>query len=213
MKMFNENLRLALTSLYTNKTRTLLTMLGIIIGIASVIAIMTVGDSLTLSISDQMKTMGANNIEVILSERKDKVINTWTNGLGDINKYLNGQNPLPKKKKKADASSWKCIPFDKSVKIECNIVLTKKEFEILFMGHIPEVMEDHWFMYCDENSVNYFRSWTGIQIFKGYYRIENETCIIYSLEINNNKEEYNEDDINKSRNLFNYLINSECKIQ
>ena len=43
------------------------------------------------------------------------------------------------------------------------------------MGHIPEVMEDHWFMYCDENSINYFRSWTGNQIFKGYYRLENES--------------------------------------
>lgn len=69
--LFFENVLLALNGLWANKMRAFLTMLGIIIGIASVIAIMTVGDSLTLSISDQMKTMGANNIEVILSERKD----------------------------------------------------------------------------------------------------------------------------------------------
>ena len=161
---------------------------------------------------DYLNDLTEKYTKLILSERKDKVINTWTNGLGDINKYLNGQNPLPKKKKKADASSWKCIPFDKSVKIECNIVLTKNEFEILYMGHIPEVMEDHWFMYCDEKSINYFRSWTGIQIFKGYYKIENDSYIIYLLEINDNKEEYNEIIINKSLNLFKNLIDSECKI-
>lgn len=72
MKMFKENLRLALTSLYTNKSRTLLTMLGIIIGIASVIAIMTVGNSLTIAVSDKMQTMGANNVWVIVEARKDE---------------------------------------------------------------------------------------------------------------------------------------------
>ena len=47
MTMLYENIRLALFSLRANKMRSLLTMLGIIIGIASVIAIMTVGDSVT----------------------------------------------------------------------------------------------------------------------------------------------------------------------
>ena len=73
-------------------------------------------------------------------------------------------------------------------------------------------MEDHWFMFCDEKSVNYFRSWTGIQIFKGYYKLENNSYIIYALEINDNKDEYNETDINKFLKLFNDLIVSECKI-
>ena len=41
-----ENIMLALSGLKSNKMRALLTMLGIIIGIASVIAIMTVGNSL-----------------------------------------------------------------------------------------------------------------------------------------------------------------------
>lgn len=72
MKMFEENLRLAITSLYTNKSRTLLTMLGIIIGIASVIAIMTVGNSLSLSVSDQMQSMGANNVYVMVEAREDE---------------------------------------------------------------------------------------------------------------------------------------------
>ena len=135
----------------------------------------------------------------------------WKNGLGDMNKFLNGQNPLPGKKEKATANSWKCKPLSQYKQIECNIELTHKEYEILSMGHIPEVMEDHWFMYCDENSINYFRSWTGNQIFKGYYRLENESCIIYSLEINDNKEEYNEDNIEQSLNLFKDLIMAECR--
>ena len=69
MTMFLENVRLALTSLKANKSRTFLTMLGIIIGIASVIAIMTVGNSLTLSVSTSMQSMGANNITVSVTQR------------------------------------------------------------------------------------------------------------------------------------------------
>ena len=59
-----ENVRLALSSLRSNKMRALLTMLGIIIGIGSVIAIVTVGQSLTGSITDSMSGLGANNLTV-----------------------------------------------------------------------------------------------------------------------------------------------------
>ena len=42
---FIENIRLAVTGLLSNKMRALLTMLGIIIGIAAVITIVTLGDA------------------------------------------------------------------------------------------------------------------------------------------------------------------------
>lgn len=67
-----ENIRLALFSLIANKMRALLTMLGIIIGIASVIAIMTVGNSMTSSVTDSMSSMGANNITVGLKQKTDE---------------------------------------------------------------------------------------------------------------------------------------------
>ena len=57
-----ENIRMAVGSLRAGKMRALLTMLGIIIGIGSVIAIMTVSSSLTTSITDSFQEMGANNI-------------------------------------------------------------------------------------------------------------------------------------------------------
>lgn len=59
-----ENIKLAFGALRANKMRALLTMLGIIIGIGSVIAIMTVSSSLTTSISTSFQEMGANNVTV-----------------------------------------------------------------------------------------------------------------------------------------------------
>lgn len=65
-----ENIRLAISGLRTSKMRALLTMLGIIIGIGSVIAIVTIGDSMTNSITDSMASMGASNVNVNLTLRQ-----------------------------------------------------------------------------------------------------------------------------------------------
>lgn len=67
--MLMENIRLALFSLKANKMRALLTMLGIIIGIASVIAIMTLGEAMTSSVTNAMTSLGGNNISVSLKDR------------------------------------------------------------------------------------------------------------------------------------------------
>ena len=67
--LLGENITLAITSLKSNKMRALLTMLGIIIGIAAVIAIFTVGNSLTISIEESLQSMGSNDVYVMVSER------------------------------------------------------------------------------------------------------------------------------------------------
>jgi len=68
---FMENVRMAVSSLLANKTRALLTMLGIIIGIAAVIGILTVGDGLSGAITGTMSSFGASSIAVSLQERPD----------------------------------------------------------------------------------------------------------------------------------------------
>lgn len=67
--LIGENILLALSGLKSNKMRAFLTMLGIIIGIASVIAIMTVGNSLNTSVTTSMQEMGANNLTVGLKQK------------------------------------------------------------------------------------------------------------------------------------------------
>ena len=69
--MLFENILLALESLRVNKLRSFLTMLGIIIGIGSVISIMTVGDAMTRSVEDAMSGLGGNTITVSLVQKKE----------------------------------------------------------------------------------------------------------------------------------------------
>ncbi len=67
-----ENIRLAVNGLRANKMRALLTMLGIIIGIASVIAIVTVGNAMTSSVTSLLADLGANSIQIGIRDRPDE---------------------------------------------------------------------------------------------------------------------------------------------
>lgn len=78
-----ENIRLAFEGLKANKMRALLTMLGIIIGIGSVIAILTVGNGLSGQITSTMGSLGATNVYVIL-QKKDS--NSAESGFGAVSR-------------------------------------------------------------------------------------------------------------------------------
>ena len=80
MFLFIENILLALNGLRSNLMRTLLTMLGIIIGISSVIAIMTVGDSINGTVTSSMESIGANNITVSVSRVQNDQEDTSSTG-------------------------------------------------------------------------------------------------------------------------------------
>ncbi|MFA5635283.1 MAG: ABC transporter permease [Anaerovoracaceae bacterium] len=62
-----ENIKLALTSIKMNKMRSFLTMLGIIIGISSVISITSIGSSAEAVVSKEFQSFGMNNMYVYLN--------------------------------------------------------------------------------------------------------------------------------------------------
>ncbi len=62
--LFIENVKLALTAIRSNKMRSFLTMLGIIIGISSVIAITSIGDSAKGAVSEEFEGIGAGYLYI-----------------------------------------------------------------------------------------------------------------------------------------------------
>jgi putative ABC transport system permease protein len=62
--LFFEILRVALDAILANKLRSLLTMLGVVIGIAAVIAMVALGEGAQRTVEDQLQTMGANVLTV-----------------------------------------------------------------------------------------------------------------------------------------------------
>ncbi len=66
-----ETIRISLESLASNKLRTLLTMLGVIIGVASVVALLSVGAGVSTFISKSIKDIGTNVLAVQPDDRID----------------------------------------------------------------------------------------------------------------------------------------------
>ncbi len=64
MMLFLENIKLALSAIRSNKMRSFLTMLGIIIGIGSVIAIVSIGDTMRSVIAAEYENVGINRVIV-----------------------------------------------------------------------------------------------------------------------------------------------------
>ena len=63
---FTQSFKLAVKSLMTSKMRALLTMLGIIIGVAAVIVITSLGNGMQQMMNEQFEKLGANLIQVQL---------------------------------------------------------------------------------------------------------------------------------------------------
>jgi putative ABC transport system permease protein len=64
-----ETTRNALESLSANKLRTLLTMLGVIIGVASVVALLSIGAGVSGLITDSIKGIGTNVLTIQVDDR------------------------------------------------------------------------------------------------------------------------------------------------
>ena len=79
--LLGENISMAISSILANKMRAILTMLGIIIGIGAVIAIRTVGNSVTTSFNDSMSSMGATNIMIGVTQRETEAVKGEQSGL------------------------------------------------------------------------------------------------------------------------------------
>mgnify|MGYP002518198931 FL=1 len=62
--IYIESIRMAWSSIVSNKMRSLLTMLGIIIGVAAVIALMSIGYGVQNSIKNDISSLGSNTITV-----------------------------------------------------------------------------------------------------------------------------------------------------
>jgi putative ABC transport system permease protein len=62
--MFLENLKIALRAIFANKMRSILTVLGVMIGVASVLAVVSLVQGMQYKISEDLQSIGSNYLEV-----------------------------------------------------------------------------------------------------------------------------------------------------
>lgn len=85
------NLKEALQSLNANKMRSLLTVLGIVIGVASVIALLSMGESAGDSITGEIESIGTNVIYVLSGNASEDVTNPKDLTLQDSDALANSR--------------------------------------------------------------------------------------------------------------------------
>lgn len=69
--LFKETVQMAISALWANKMRSLLTMLGIIIGVGAVIAMVSIGMGVRKQVEDSIASLGSNMLIINASATKN----------------------------------------------------------------------------------------------------------------------------------------------
>lgn len=72
--MLLQTFKMAWSSICANKLRTFLTMLGIIIGVAALVLLVSIANGATSSINDEVSSIGTDYMTVSVSDDKEKPI-------------------------------------------------------------------------------------------------------------------------------------------
>ena len=145
-----------------------------------------------------------------LTAEEEKALIMWKLGAGNSAKRFNGENPIPEKTKVATKDTWNVEPMpEKRVVIPLDETIPSDAMRVVKYGHIPDAMEDHWFMYCDESTIRYYRSWTGFCIYVARYVDNGIICKITELMVNRDPEQYGCTDNEHDVALFMALLTEE----
>ena len=74
ISVIGQSVRMAFSNIRNNKMRSFLTMLGIVIGVASVIALITIVSSVTGSVVDQFEALGAGTLTITATVGQDGIL-------------------------------------------------------------------------------------------------------------------------------------------
>lgn len=91
MKIFLNIITVALRSIMKNKRRNIFTMIGITIGIAAVITILSLGEGFQQTVSDELESTGSSPVSAIISFTPDNVSEPIENPFSDADINLISQ--------------------------------------------------------------------------------------------------------------------------
>jgi hypothetical protein len=93
-------------------------------------------------------------------------------------------------------------------KLNFNRVFTPTEYQRISQGLIPAAMEDKWFIFLENETLFFYRSWTGFCIYQVHFVVLNKQYSIDEVWVNRNSEQYKEIDNEYDIKLLNFLIDN-----
>lgn len=79
---------------------------------------------------------------------------------------------------RARKSSWDINPFGDIIQIPYTDVFSRPEYETIQLGLVPEVMEDKWFFYFEDQTLFVHHSWTGEPAFKVQFKVRENDVLV-----------------------------------
>jgi hypothetical protein len=90
-----------------------------------------------------------------------------------------------------------------------NRTFAKDRATLLKLGFLPLTMEDKWFIYFENNTLHFHRSWTGVCIYQVFCAEEaNGTLRITRATLNRDPEQYSETRDARDVEMISQLINA-----
>ena len=108
----------------------------------------------------------------------------------------------------ANRNSWKKIPLALPIqraKLIVERTFTDKDYNRLAQGLIPSAMEDKWFIFMENGTLFFHRSWTGVCVYELHF--DDRHCINEAW-VNRDSEQYRETDIEYDGKLLFFLIDN-----
>ena len=107
----------------------------------------------------------------------------------------------------AKQSDWetKALPSKRST-ISLDRRFSSDEFRRMQAGLVPEQMEDKWFVYWQDDTLFFHRSWTGVCIYAVRVAVEGDSCRVVEADVNRDPEEYGGTNDDHDAKMILYLI-------
>ena len=107
----------------------------------------------------------------------------------------------------AQATDWNICPLpDRRVTVALDRLFTHEQVGRLRLGLIPEEMSDKWFVYWQDDTLHFHRSWTGHCIYIVRLAPESGGHRMTSADVNRDPEQYSETDDALDARLVSWLI-------
>jgi hypothetical protein len=109
--------------------------------------------------------------------------------------------------KVANPTDWKAEPLpSKRSTIRLDRTFSFEEMERIGRGLVPEQMEDKWFIYWQDDTLFFHRSWTGFCIYVVRFANEGDEYRIIEANVNRDPEQYEETSDERDAAMILYLV-------
>lgn len=113
----------------------------------------------------------------------------------------------PDEREIARPDSWKTVEMPATIaSLSLNQAYTAEEFSIIACGFVPKEMEDKWFVFMQDNTLFFHRSWTGFCIYKVVFEQNNAEYVVREAFVNRDLKQYKRTDNNYDSVILSCLI-------